>query len=113
MQIKKRKENEKMILIAERAMDELGRIVLPNELRQRLGIATLSKLSIYENNGEIVIKKAAPTCRICGAPMSPDDDYVICASCIRDVKELPDHPFDDNIKGKKHHPGEEQTRKGA
>ena len=49
-----------------RKVDELGRIVLPIELRRTLGIDIKDAIEIYVDNSTIVLKKYEPTCVFCG-----------------------------------------------
>jgi transcriptional pleiotropic regulator of transition state genes len=68
-----------------RKVDELGRIVLPIELRRTLDIAEKDSLEIYMDGPSIILKKYQPSCIFC------DDakDIVIfrgknvCPNCIR------------------------------
>ena len=50
-----------------RKVDELGRIVLPIELRRTLGIDLRDPLEIYVEGESIVLKKYNPTCIFCGS----------------------------------------------
>lgn len=49
-----------------RKIDDLGRIVLPIELRRVLDIDKDSSLEIYVDNESIVLKKYQPACIFCG-----------------------------------------------
>ena len=48
-----------------RKVDELGRIVLPVELRRTHGIEEKDALEIYVDGGNIVLKKYEPACIFC------------------------------------------------
>ena len=48
-----------------RKVDELGRIVLPIELRRTLDIAEKDALEIYVDGSTIVLKKFRPSCVFC------------------------------------------------
>ena len=71
-------------------MDELGRIVLPIELRRTLDIAEKDALEIYVDGEAIVLRKYAPSCVFC------DDTKGIvnykgknvCAACMRELKQI-------------------------
>ena len=71
-----------------RKVDELGRIVLPIELRRTLDIAEKDPLEIYSDGSAIVLKKYEPACLFCGSAK----DVVhykgknICAACMKDLK---------------------------
>ncbi len=70
-----------------RKVDELGRIVLPIELRRTLNIAEKDALEIYVDGESILLKKYEPACIFCG---NAKDVQVykgknICAECIRDL----------------------------
>lgn len=49
-----------------RKVDELGRIVLPKELRQTRGIRTGDPMEIYIDADNIILRKYAPGCVFCG-----------------------------------------------
>lgn len=49
-----------------RKVDELGRIVLPIELRRTLEVAEKDSLEIYVDGSSIVLKKYQPDCIFCG-----------------------------------------------
>ena len=49
-----------------RKVDELGRIVLPIELRRTLGIDLKDPLEIYVDHETIILKKYEPACVFCG-----------------------------------------------
>ena len=71
-----------------RKIDDLGRVVLPIELRRTLGISERDSLEIFVDGDNIVLKKYAPACIVCG---SADDvvnfrDKIICEKCISEIK---------------------------
>ncbi|HHW41016.1 MAG TPA: AbrB/MazE/SpoVT family DNA-binding domain-containing protein [Syntrophomonadaceae bacterium] len=49
-----------------RKVDELGRVVIPIEVRRNLGIAEKDPLEIYVDSEKIILKKYEPTCVFCG-----------------------------------------------
>ncbi|MDD4239324.1 MAG: AbrB/MazE/SpoVT family DNA-binding domain-containing protein [Desulfotomaculaceae bacterium] len=49
-----------------RKVDELGRVVIPIELRRTLGIDEKDPLAIYVDNEKIILKKYEPACVFCG-----------------------------------------------
>ena len=72
-----------------RKVDELGRIVLPIELRRTLDIAEKDALEIYVEGSAIILKKYRPSCIFCD---SSKDIRVfkgknICPKCLRELKE--------------------------
>ena len=50
-----------------RKVDELGRIVLPIELRRTLDIAERDELEIYMEGDRIILQKYEPSCIFCSA----------------------------------------------
>lgn len=53
-----------------RKVDELGRIVLPIELRRTLDIAERDSLEIYVADDTIILKKYQPACIFCDSSKS-------------------------------------------
>ncbi|TCO78630.1 AbrB/MazE/SpoVT family DNA-binding domain-containing protein [Marinisporobacter balticus] len=49
-----------------RKVDELGRVVLPIELRRTLNIKEKDALEIYVDGDQIILKKYEPACIFCG-----------------------------------------------
>ena len=49
-----------------RKVDELGRIVLPIELRRTMGIDVKDSLEIYVDGDSIILRKYEPSCIFCG-----------------------------------------------
>lgn len=71
-----------------RKVDELGRIVIPMELRRVMSIAEKDALEIFVEEDKIILKKYAPGCSFCGS-MEILKDYKgkkICKNCIKDFK---------------------------
>ncbi|MCQ2418974.1 MAG: AbrB/MazE/SpoVT family DNA-binding domain-containing protein [Clostridia bacterium] len=71
-----------------RKVDELGRIVLPIELRRTLEIGEKDALEILVDGQNIILRKFAPCCVFCGNTERLLDfkGKRICAACL---KELP------------------------
>ena len=73
-----------------RKVDELGRIVLPAEIRQSRGIEVRDPLEIYTDEGRIILQKYFPSCIFC----TNVDDLLyfnqkrICPECLAKLKEL-------------------------
>ena len=73
-----------------RKVDELGRIVLPIELRRTLDIAEKDALEIYVDGSSVVLKKYRPNCMICDSSKDVREfkGKNICAKCIRELKDV-------------------------
>ena len=71
-----------------RKVDELGRVVLPIELRRNLNIEEKDALEIYVDGNTVILKKYEPDCIFCGNAK----DIInfkgknICESCLKDMK---------------------------
>lgn len=48
-----------------RKVDELGRIVIPKELRKKFNIEEKDGLEIYVEDDKIILKKYEPSCVFC------------------------------------------------
>jgi len=70
-----------------RRVDELGRIVLPVELRRTLGIAEKDAVEIYVDGDAIVLRKYDPSCVFCGSSrnVSAFKGKNVCAECIKQL----------------------------
>ena len=73
-----------------RKIDDLGRIVLPIELRRTLNIAERDSIEIYVDEDQIILKKYQPTCVFCGNSENLSDfkDKIVCESCIKELKKI-------------------------
>ena len=66
-----------------RKVDDLGRIVLPIELRRTLDIAERDELEIFMENDRIVLQKYEPACIFCdsGRGLVNYRGKNVCAEC--------------------------------
>ena len=73
-----------------RKVDELGRIVLPIELRRTLDIDEKDSLEIYVDGSSIVLKKYQPACLFCGNAKNVTNykGKNICPACLKELQEL-------------------------
>ena len=71
-----------------RKVDELGRVVLPKEIRTMLGIDKKDPLDIFISGESIILKKYQPICIFCGssADLVSLDDKNVCAECVKKLK---------------------------
>ena len=67
-----------------RNIDELGRLVIPKELRETMGIPSGSAVEIYSEDDKIIIKKFYDGCMICGSSeeLKELNGKKVCAACV-------------------------------
>jgi transcriptional pleiotropic regulator of transition state genes len=72
-----------------RKVDELGRIVIPMELRKKLNINEKDALEIYVDNEQIILKKYEPSCVFCGEAKDvvKYKNKNICRGCLKELKK--------------------------
>lgn len=70
-----------------RKVDELGRVVLPKELRSTLHIEQKDPLEIYVEGDMIILRKYEPACIFCGnaSDVVSFKDKKICKDCIAEM----------------------------
>ena len=73
-----------------RKVDELGRIVLPIELRRTLDIAGRDELEIYLDDDKVVLKKYEPSCIFCGSSCGLVSYHGrnVCMECIENMSNI-------------------------
>ena len=71
-----------------RNIDELGRIVVPKELRKKLGIAANDPVEISSDGDRIILTKYSPVCHFFGSTdgVSEFKEKSICEKCISEIK---------------------------
>ena len=73
-----------------RRVDELGRIVLPSEIRKKMDIAVKDPLEIFTDGDRIIFQKYHPSCIFCNRV---EDIYFfadkrVCGECLEKLKSL-------------------------
>jgi transcriptional pleiotropic regulator of transition state genes len=70
-----------------RRIDELGRIVLPIELRNKMDIKNKDSIEIFVEDDRIILKKYVPACLFCG---NAEDvilyrTKLVCKHCLEEM----------------------------
>lgn len=75
-----------------RRIDELGRIVLPIELRRTMDIEERDRVEIYLEDDLIIVRKFEQTCLFCGAVRNliAFKEKSVCRDCIRALNKKAD-----------------------
>ena len=73
-----------------RKVDELGRIVLPIEMRRTLDIAEKDSLEIYVEGSSVILKKYKPSCIFCDTAKDVTEfkGKNVCPKCLKELKVL-------------------------
>ena len=73
-----------------RKVDELGRVVIPIELRNKFDIAEKDPIEIYVDGSSIVLKKYEPNCVFCGNTKNliTYKDKLVCSKCAQTVASI-------------------------
>lgn len=73
-----------------RKVDELGRVVLPIELRRTLNISEKDALEIYVDEENIILRKYEPACTFCGnaKDVKHFQGKNICPACVEKISEI-------------------------
>lgn len=73
-----------------RRVDELGRVVIPIELRNKLEIAEKDPIEIYTDGSSIVLKKFEPNCIFCGnsKKLSEYKGKLVCEKCLTKLSNI-------------------------
>jgi transcriptional pleiotropic regulator of transition state genes len=72
-----------------RKVDELGRIVLPIELRRTMDIEEKDPIEIFVDNESIILKKYEPSCIFCNEAKNVVEykGKNICSECMGELKK--------------------------
>lgn len=70
-----------------RKIDELGRVVIPKEIRGNLDILEKDSVEIFVDGNKVIIQKYNPTCCFCGGnnKLSTYKDKLVCKNCINKI----------------------------
>ncbi len=73
-----------------RRLDELGRVVIPIEIRNQFNIAEKDPIEIYVEGSSIILKKFEQNCLFCGSTKNllSYHDKLICEKCSKEIGSL-------------------------
>ena len=73
-----------------RKIDDLGRFVLPSEIRAALNIKLKDSIEIYTENDRIILKKYQPACIFCDSVngIVIFEGKRICEECLAKLKNI-------------------------
>lgn len=73
-----------------RKVDELGRVVIPIEIRNKFNISEKDELEIYVDSSSIILKKYEPNCTFCGSTKNLTEykGKLVCNKCLKNISEL-------------------------
>ena len=73
-----------------RAVDELGRITIPKELRESLGWEPQTRVEFLVEGEEVRLRRYGRGCAFCGEELNLKSfrDKPVCSRCLRELKSL-------------------------
>ena len=77
-----------------RAVDKMGRVVIPKEIRRQLKVENdVDSFEIYMDNDKVILKKYQPTCIFCDSLADSVEfgGYNVCKDCIEKLYTIKDN----------------------
>lgn len=74
-----------------RRIDELGRIVVPKEIRRTIGLKEGDFVEISLSNGIVSLQKPEFSCPLCNKTLTEEENkssFKICSDCVSSIKAL-------------------------
>ena len=73
-----------------RKIDELGRIVIPAEIRQNMDLQIKDTMEIFTDENRIILQKYQPSCIFCNNAdnIIYFNDKRICRACLEKLKSI-------------------------
>ncbi|MCI8411420.1 MAG: AbrB/MazE/SpoVT family DNA-binding domain-containing protein [Bacilli bacterium] len=73
-----------------RKVDELGRVVIPIEIRNQFNIMEKDPIEIYVDGSSVILKKFEPNCIFCGNTKNllTYNEKLICSECSKKIGTL-------------------------
>ena len=73
-----------------RKLDKLGRIVIPIELRNTMGIEIKDSLEIFTEGNQVILKKYQPGCIFCGNMRDNTmfNGKLVCLKCTETIASI-------------------------
>ncbi len=73
-----------------RKVDELGRIVIPAEIRKHLDVEPGTDLQVELRGEEVILRRTEAFCRVCGSTsdLLELDGAFVCADCAKRLAKL-------------------------
>ena len=73
-----------------RRVDELGRVVIPIELRNKFGIIEKDPIEIFVDGSSIILRKYEPNCIFCGSSKNllEYNEKLVCKKCADKINKL-------------------------
>ncbi len=71
-----------------RNIDDLGRLVIPKEMRKKMGIGESSPVEIFVENDRIIVTKYQDSCIFCGSSSELRNfkGKRVCLACVEEMK---------------------------
>ncbi|WP_058301721.1 AbrB/MazE/SpoVT family DNA-binding domain-containing protein [Gorillibacterium timonense] len=76
-----------------RRIDDLGRVVIPKEIRSTMGITEGEPLEIFVDGDRIIFRKYTPGCVLCGSTeqLQSVSGKLICRQCVLGIALVAKH----------------------
>ena len=76
-----------------RRVDELGRLVIPKEMRKKMNIADNDPVEIFVDGEKIIITKYTPFCTFCQSDENVTEFKCrnVCRACLEEMRSLSDN----------------------
>lgn len=69
-------------------VDELGRVILPVEVRKSMGIEEQDRIEVFVEGEKIILRKCQPACLFCNSTYEVFSfkGKMMCVECCTDMK---------------------------
>jgi len=77
-----------------RKLDQLGRIVIPKEIRNVFDLKEADPVEIFVDESNIILRKYQPSCIFCNSEAKDSNDIVefggkkVCKKCLTKIKSM-------------------------
>ena len=73
-----------------RRADAQGRMVLPEEIRNALGIAEGTSVRLTLDGGRVTLEKETPQCALCGSTenLCVQGENAVCEKCVNSIAKI-------------------------